>query len=243
MPVRRPGPVAPLRYRREGNSLEFERVAFFSDAVYAIALTLLVVGISVPIVVDSRSTQEVLDALDDRLPEFIAFAVGVAVIGRYWAAHHEFFSTLRAVDRGFIGWNLAYLGFVAFIPFPVGMIGRYEGNVVAFLLFAGIMATVSALEVVLIIHAHRARLFRHRLSAPAFRFALQAGLLPVAVILLSLPLGLANTTAALLSWVLIIPLERLLDSRLAPEVLAELERVAGDETAGEDGPGMETPSR
>jgi len=46
----------------------------------------------------------------------------------YWHAHHSFFARLQRVDRRLISLNLAYLGFVAFLPFPTAVIGEYEGN-------------------------------------------------------------------------------------------------------------------
>ena len=63
----------------------------FSDGVFAIAMTLLVVGITVPIS-DGDSVNDLADALNDLTPNFVSFFISFAVIGRYWAAHHRFLS-------------------------------------------------------------------------------------------------------------------------------------------------------
>src|SRR3954451_14817451 len=81
------------RYRRRSEELEFDRVAFFSDAVFAIAMTLLVVGIGIPHVRDS----ELADTLRDKDNEIFSFFLSFIVIGFYWLAHHRFFSRLVAV--------------------------------------------------------------------------------------------------------------------------------------------------
>jgi uncharacterized membrane protein len=204
-------------YVRRGMSLEFERFAFFSDAVYAIALTLLVVGIAVPTVEDIRSSREMWDVLWDLRQEFATFFVGFAVIGRYWLAHHRFVAVLKAVDSRLLTLNLIYLAFIAFLPFPTALVGRYEQNVVAFIFFAGIISCISALETVLFVVADRRRLLVVDVPRDVFRFGIAASTLPVAVFILSIPLAAAtNSTIALLCWIVIWPLEVLLD-RHAPE--------------------------
>jgi uncharacterized membrane protein len=204
-------------YARRGMALEFDRFAFFSDAVYAIALTLLVVGIAVPTVEDIHSSREMWDVLVDLRAEFVSFFVGFAVIGRYWLAHHRFVAVLAAVDTRLMALNLVYLAFIAFLPFPTALVGRYEQNAVAFAFFAGILSCVSALETMLFVTAERRGLLVATVPRDVYRFGVVASTLPVVVFVLSIPLAAAtNSTVALLSWVLIWPLEWMLD-RLAPE--------------------------
>ena len=104
-------------YRSESRGLEFDRVSFITDAVYAIAMTLLVVDLHIPELAGSAADSAAMRAaLAGAQPQIIGFAV----LGRYWLAHHQFFSGLVRVDRGLIGLNLVYLAFVAFAPFPWG---------------------------------------------------------------------------------------------------------------------------
>jgi uncharacterized membrane protein len=77
--------------------------------LYAIALTLLVVGIDVPNIPDTDSVRELADALDDNLSAYVSFFISFAVIGRYWLAHHRFFALLACVDTSFIALNLCTL--------------------------------------------------------------------------------------------------------------------------------------
>jgi len=109
------GPKTPFAR----GSLEFERFAFFSDAVFVIALTLLVVGIAVPKVSDSDSSADMWQALVGLRHEVLSFFIGFAVIGRYWLAHHRFVSMLAAVDSGLLIVNIAYLAVVAIWPLEV----------------------------------------------------------------------------------------------------------------------------
>jgi uncharacterized membrane protein len=202
--------VGAARYPRSG--LEFERFSLFSDAVFAIALTLLVVGIAVPTVEDVGSSGAMWDVLVDLKEEFVSFFVGFAVIGRYWLAHHRFVAVLAAVDTRLMVVNLVYLAFIAFMPFPTALVGRYEENLVAFTFYALTLAIVSFFETVLFLVARSRGLLRFVVTPGVARHGLVASLLPVGVFVLSIPIALAaNSTVALLSWVAIWPLESLLD--------------------------------
>ena len=76
-------------YRRRSEELEFDRVAFFSDAVFAIAMTLLVVGIGIPKVKEGGDLGEALSSKD---AEIFSFFLSFVVIGFFWLAHHRFFA-------------------------------------------------------------------------------------------------------------------------------------------------------
>jgi|1186.fasta_scaffold00761_7 uncharacterized membrane protein len=194
------------RYRRRDTELEFDRVAFFSDAVFAIAMTLLVVGIGIPHVRDAHLDQ----ALRDKRQEIFSFFLSFVVIGFYWLAHHRFFAQLRAVDTQFMKINLVYLAAIAFTPFPTALAGVYSDHAVSIVIYAITLAAASFLEAMLLWRAHRAGLLRRPLTSSAFRFDFLAALAPVLVFAASIPLAFVSTSWALLSWLLIFPLEMLI---------------------------------
>lgn len=200
----RPPPPAGS-YPRGGPGLEFSRVSIFSDAVYAIALTLLVVALDVPQAPEDDPAA-LASALWATRPNIVGFFVGFVLLGHFWLAHHQFFASLRSVDRPLIVLNLVYLAFVAFMPFPVALISEFERNPVAFYVFAGCMATISLLELVMFAYATRHGHTRAPMSPEAIRFGLVSTGAPVAVMLLSLPLAAIHTTWALILWLVLVPL-------------------------------------
>jgi uncharacterized membrane protein len=204
--------IPDLRAPYERGTLEFERMAFFSDAVFAIALTLLVVGIAVPTVSDASDSDEMWNVLWNLRQEFVSFFVGFAVLGRYWLAHHRFVSVLAAVDGRLLAWNLVYLALIAFAPFPTALVGKYEENLVAFGFYAVTLALLSFLETVSVFVARGRGLLRFVIPPAVARHGLVASLVPVAVFLLSVPIAFAtNSTIALICWISIWPLEALVD--------------------------------
>jgi uncharacterized membrane protein len=203
------------------DSQEFARVVAFSDAIFAIAMTLLVLEIGVSGLPDDGGTsRQMLDALRDALPQIVSFAVSFWVIGRYWLAHHWFFSKLERIDRRLLSLNILYLAFIAFLPFPTALLGDYEQNAIAFAVFALSMSAVSGLEIVLARHAHGARLMQPGIPPGAWTWAKRASLFPVAVFVLSIPIGFVNTTVALLCWLALAPIGHVINRRMPAEVLA-----------------------
>jgi uncharacterized membrane protein len=202
------------RYRRRSEELEFERVAFFSDAVFAIAMTLLVVGIGIPQVRDSK----IGDALSDKTTEIFSFFLSFLVIGLYWLAHHRFFSKLAAVDVRFMKINLVYLAAIAFMPFPTALVGNYgDGEAVVIVLYAITLGFASLVDALLFWHAQQAGLLRERLGDRRFRNYLIAALIPAVVFAISIPIAAVDAGLALLSWLLIFPVEFLVGKYLRVE--------------------------
>jgi uncharacterized membrane protein len=177
----------------------------FSDGVFAIAITLLVVGIAVPTLADGDSIDELADALHDLAPNFISFFISFGVIGRYWVAHHHFFALLARADGGLVGINLLYLAFIAFLPFPTALLGTYFENPLSVSLYAVMVAIVSGLEVVLFRHAHRRGLLSEEMPADVYRWGVIGSLSPVAFFLASVPVAFVSTTLAVGVWFLGIP--------------------------------------
>jgi uncharacterized membrane protein len=212
--------LAPRRtYDRD--SVEFARTLTFTDGLFAIAMTLLVVDLAVPTLTDTNSVHQLADQLDDDSAKFISFFISFAVIGRYWLAHHTYFSALARIDRALIGLNLVYLAFIAFLPFPTALLGEYFENPLSIAIYAVNVAIVSGMEVVLFGWAQKHDLLEKKLPRNVFRFGAAMSLAPVVFFLLSIPVAFLSTTLAVCCWFLGIPLAAVAD-RWKPEGTDEL---------------------
>jgi uncharacterized membrane protein len=204
---RPPGPL----WRRSSDELEFDRVAFFSDAIYAIALTLIAVGIGAPVVKDTTSASDFLDALWGKRPEIIAFFVSFAVLSFFWASHHSFFSRLVGVDGRLRTWNLLYLAFVAFLPFPSLLLGQYVDNAGAVSFFAVSVGAISAMETVMLAHAFRAGLTKQQPPPDIARWAVGASFVPVLCFAVSIPIAFVQPLLGIVAWTLSWPAQMVWD--------------------------------
>jgi TMEM175 potassium channel family protein len=209
---------AARRYERQSPELEFDRVVFFSDAVFAIAMTLLVVGIGIPSVPDKGFEH----ALGDKIPEITSFFVSFIVIGYYWLAHHRFVGQLVALEGGIILLNLVYLAAIAFMPFPTALVGKYEEFAITVVIYAITLGTASLLEVAMFARAQQQHLFRSVLPPDVFRYGVVAALIPVIAFAISIPIAFVDPTIALLSWLLVFPVEGITERRMKPPEADEL---------------------
>ena len=184
-------------------------------------MTLLIVGIAVPTITDTHSVHDLADALNDLSANFITFFISFAVIGRYWLAHHLFFSLLGAMDKGIIALNLIYLAFIAFLPFPTALLGTYFSNPLSIVIYAVSVGIVSGMEVVLFRHAYRNDLLQTQLTPEVYRYGVIASLSPLFFFGISIPIAFVSTTLAVAVWFLTAPLGAML-SRRAPEGVESL---------------------
>jgi uncharacterized membrane protein len=98
-----------------------ERLQAFSDGVFAIAITLLVLEIHVP----QAPEGELWRALFEQWPSYAAYVVTFAVIGIMWVNHHALIAFVARVDRPLLFLNLLLLLFVALLPFPTALLAEY----------------------------------------------------------------------------------------------------------------------
>ena len=97
------------------------RTEAFSDGVFAIAITLLIIEVRVP---DSQSGELGRD-LANQWPSYAAYLVSFVIIGIIWVNHHDIFERITTVDRPLLFLNLLLLLTVAFLPFPTARLGQY----------------------------------------------------------------------------------------------------------------------
>ena len=94
------------------------RLEAFSDGVFAIAATLLILGVH-------EAAGDLGHALLRIWPSYVAYAVTFVTIGVIWVNHHTVFGQVERVDRHFLLINVIFLMFVAFIPFPTGLVATH----------------------------------------------------------------------------------------------------------------------
>lgn len=133
--------------------VRLERLVFFSDAIFAIAITLLVIEIHVPHLTGRITEQDLADALLGLLPQYIGFLVSFFVIGRFWIGHHRTFGWLARADDTLIWRNLLFLMTIAFMPFPTAVLSNYAGSRVGVGLYAGWLMIAGLLNMWTLRHA------------------------------------------------------------------------------------------
>jgi uncharacterized membrane protein len=197
------------RHRDEAE-VEFNRIVAFSDGVFAIAITLLVLGLTIP-----GGADDLTRTLLNQEGDLLAYAISFAVVGRLWIGHHRFFAALERFDGSLMGLNLIYLAFLVLIPFTSQVLGDYGGQRPAVILYALNMALVSLSFQAQIVYAYRsglvwpdAREFERRMAGPA-------NFLVATVFLVSIPVAFLSTTVATVMWIGVFVVGARLEDRVA----------------------------
>jgi uncharacterized membrane protein len=187
-------------------NLEYDRVLFFSDAVFAIAITLLVVDIRVPAVV-ANIAQE----LHNDRGKILSFAISFLVIGLFWMGHHRMFRYIMALDRPIILLNLLFLGTIAFLPYPTALL--FAGTTkqpAGPVFYAACVAGAGLMELAVWLYAIRTKGLVPASVSPSLRRAETAQILPVPVVFgLSIPVAFVAPGLAPFTWILLVPIGRI----------------------------------
>ena len=114
-------------------NLQLERLVFFSDAVVAIAITLLALDIKI-----EHTTNGHISWSDIRgqWPTFVAFLLSFINIANFWKNHHSFFVHIKKIDDKLLWFNIAWLFFIVLLPFSTSLVGSYFSDTPAIFIYS-----------------------------------------------------------------------------------------------------------
>jgi uncharacterized membrane protein len=123
------------------------RLEALSDAVFAIVMTLLVIEIKVPELVEKFSDSALLHSLEEKLPLFFAYFLSFTVIATFWYTHNFLFSLMaKTLNRSLMNLNFLFMAFLSLIPFSSHLLGQYTQSRVAVLVYSLNIATMAGLN-------------------------------------------------------------------------------------------------
>jgi uncharacterized membrane protein len=162
----------------EHGAAQLERLTFFSDAVFAIAMTLLVIDVRLP-PLGHVSERELANALAELSPKFFAFILSFFVIGRFWLAHHRIFGLLARTSERLLWINLLMLLAIAFMPFPTALISEHGSLSVAVMFYAASLLLLGVIQRALVVTAlGKHGLVRGDVPDAERRYLLRGSLIP-----------------------------------------------------------------
>jgi len=184
--------------QRAENEVEFGRIVAFSDGVFSIAITLLVLNLGIE---KGLTEGQIDDAIWNLREDLLAYGISFAVIGRFWLVHHRFFSEVEAFDGRLIGLNMLYLGWIVLIPFSSEVLGEYGGTTTAVVVYSVNLALVVVLGQVMSAYARRRGLTK--MGDRAHREAQIRGAYIAGIFLLTIPLAFVSPGLATLLWLVL----------------------------------------
>jgi len=190
-------PATPL-FDRELHPIEFGRVVALSDGVFAIALTLLVLDLALPI---GAAEGTLFQELIARQAHFGAFAISLLFVGSAWWSHHHLFSILQGVNGLLTAMNIFYLGLVALLPFVQGVLAAYPSEPLSYAVFAAVLTAIGTIDLVIFMYARSRNLLRSYVSDRMSRIEILASAAFSLTFLVSIPLAYLIGPYVVLIWV------------------------------------------
>ena len=119
--------MATVGHSANKNHFQLDRISFFTDGVFAIAITLLVIEFKVPVI--EHPTDHLLwDALKEMAWKLLGFVLSFCIVGYYWSVHHRIFGYVEKYTARLIWHNLLFLFSVVLLPFTSGLLGEYASD-------------------------------------------------------------------------------------------------------------------
>jgi uncharacterized membrane protein len=193
-----------------GDVRNLNRLIALSDGIFAIAMTLLILDVRVAPGLDA---EEFRSALGDALPSLGAYALSFTILGAFWRDHRRILQRARRLDPFTMRLTLMGLGAIAVVPFPTSMLAEYAAQPQAVAVYAGTVVVIDLLQLALFLSLWR----RPELSHPvpdhaAWGIVLDLGV-TVLVFAATVPIAFHSPTAALWSWLALVPLKTLIGRR------------------------------
>jgi uncharacterized membrane protein len=176
-----------------------ERLMFFSDAVVAIALTLLAIDLPVP---EGTTNAAVLSFVNENSNEYLAFGISFVVIGAQWLGHHRIFRYITAAPPLVSRLNMVWLLMMVLTPFATRVITGDGAFQTRFIFYASVQAVANLALLTLLLVVDRRGLLRKDIPAGQLAGAYQGVSIVAAMFLVSIPVSLF-TNWAYLCWIAI----------------------------------------
>jgi uncharacterized membrane protein len=205
---------------RDEGSMGLERLVFFSDAVLAIVITLLVLPLAAE--VDLSEGAGLAHQVWVLWPKMLSFVISFLVIGQFWIAHHRLFVLVRRYDQRLLWLNLIFLLTVSFMPFPTALVGANSTphDHFAAVFYAASMTLASLALTCTGLYARRGGLLHRSVDRDTVTYLNARSVVTTALFLASVGAAfLGGLRAALPFWLILLPAARTLLARRhdAPE--------------------------
>lgn len=183
-----------------------DRIVFFSDAVIAIAITLLVIELKIPHLEHSMVSSELGHSILEMWPEFLGYVVSFMVIAMYWVAHHSIFRNIINYNKKLIYINILFLMCVAFMPFVTNLLFNYPAVMISVVMYAGLVTLIGLAIIWIWQYAKKNNLIYDDVDKKEIK-RISIGLIYSPIVFgISIIIALFSPRIAMYSWIVLMPL-------------------------------------
>ncbi|MGA7075439.1 MAG: TMEM175 family protein [Halobacteriota archaeon] len=181
----------------------FWRLDTFSDAIFAVAMTLLVFSFPLSGLPRNLGQAEVQNLIQSLAPQFETFIISFLVTGAFWTAHHRIFDKIERYDQALVWLNFAFLLFIVFIPFPTAVLVSAGNFWLPVAFYASNIACAGfALTLAWVYASHNYRLIDTSTPIREVRLTTVQGVVVPSIFLLSILMAIYSPRLAQYFWLL-----------------------------------------
>jgi len=185
--------------------IRLEHVIFFSDAIFAFSITIVLLSIEIPHLSNNATEGDLLKELWKLQPAFESYAISFGVIGVYWVSYHKVFSRISDSHPIMIGLNLVFLFFVTLISLFTVLNINYGNFHIVYILYAMILVLTGSILALIWLVAVRTGLIQGDMSPKLRKVFLLNSITPPIIFLISIGISFVSIDVAQYFWLTIIP--------------------------------------
>jgi len=121
--------------KEDSEYMPTKRLETLVDGIFAIAMTLLVLGLAVPQINGSLSNTIILDSYYNLIPNFFALVLSFLLLAVFWNSHHRIFNQIKKIDNTLLWINVIWLLFIIIVPFSASSLGQYGSYILPNVIF------------------------------------------------------------------------------------------------------------
>jgi uncharacterized membrane protein len=193
----------PLNEGGPSHNTRFWRLDTFSDAIFAVAMTLLVFSFPLSSLPSNLGQAEVQALLESLSPQFEMFVISFLVVAAFWTGHHRIFDAIKRYDQTLVWLNFFFLLFIVFIPFPTALLVNAESYWLPTAFYASTLACAGfTLTLVWLYASHNHRLIDTSVPAREIKLRTLMSIVVPSIFLLSILVAFYNPHLAQYFWLL-----------------------------------------
>jgi uncharacterized membrane protein len=189
-----------------------DRLTFFSDAVFAIAITLLALDIRIVDISRELVSSQLTSRLIELIPNIVGYIISFWIIANFWIKYHWIMSLIKECDRIIILMNLVFLMFIAILPFPTSLLGKYPDQQLVIIFYSVIIFFTGSIPALLWVYASKGHKFIEKTLTKRFINQVNiSSLLAPAIFLIAIPFSHISPYLSMFVWSLALPFESFLE--------------------------------
>ncbi len=190
-----------------------DRLETLVDGIFAIAMTLLVLDLAIPEITGPLSNEVVTNSLIKLLPNFISLVVSFILLALFWSIHHRIYNQIKLVNKHLLWINVIWLLFIVLVPFSASLTGKYGQYTISHVIFNLNMLGISFFLFLNWHYANRSDLLHENVHSNSIKVTKLTNIVFMLIVLIALALSFKLPSYSSLVYLLIFPLEYLLDRK------------------------------